>query len=44
MTGKIITPPKALTDSAGTPDLSVKLLTKVHENAYDPGKNGIRRS
>lgn len=42
MTGKINMPAKALTDSSGTQDLSVKLLAKVTENAYDPGKNGIK--
>lgn len=41
-TGKINMPAKALTDSSGTQDLSVNLLAKVTENAYDPGKNGIR--
>lgn len=41
MAGKIIMPSKVLTDSAGTPDLSVMLLTNVTENASDPGKNGI---
>lgn len=43
MAGKIIIPSKDLTDSAGTQDLSVILLTNITENAYDPCKNGIRR-
>lgn len=44
MAGEIIMPSKDLTDSAGTQDLSVMLLTNVTENASDPGKkNGIRR-
>lgn len=43
MTGKITIPSKDLTDSAGTQDLSVMLLTNITENSYNPGKNGIRR-
>lgn len=38
MAGEIIMPSKDLTDSAGTQDLSVMLLTNVTENASDPGK------